>query len=589
MPSQENKFRKLQRSARDLGKRIEKSGLTESLNKAGSNAHELASKAYQNTDLDDVVERVVKVAKKTHSSAKEKASKIDERLSASSTAKSAIGSVKHNVVTPVKRYLDGYGVTEIAVETGRWAEEKYGATRSFIKPYFEPEDPRELLENTRKELTHITACILQISYREAEGWVGKFGKLVSAKVAGVTSTVTLFSLVSMYGTAGTGTAIASLSGAAATNATLASIGGLVGGGMAAGALVMSGFGILVGIGAYELMSSTARDFESLPKEDKQIVSTSGLLIAAIQQELDKDDIELTADEAAQFLAQSLTPFKDYLEANEKTICSRLDVPNSIAYRQHVLKDFEPVVIQGFRSYSEKAPASIKGLIGGVFYALLTNSVLDGSSEQALVLEALRRSTFDLREASEAELADYLHSLSPEQLRGVANNVKGIYHELRFVESYNFDHEDSYAVLHESTTHQGSDVQILSKESGELLNEYQLKATDSASYVRDHQSRYSEIDVRVTEEVSLKVDGAESSGHSNADMNSQVNGVFSDVADNTMSDRIVESAELAGLASAGLEALTVLRGQAKMNEAGKRVVGTVVQAAAATGITAFLFS
>jgi len=247
MSSQENKFRKLQRSARDLGKRIEKSGLTETLNKVGTNAHEFSSKAYQSADLDDVVEQVGNVAKKASRSAKEKVSKIDGNLGASSTAKAAVGSVKQNVVTPAKRYLGDTGVTGIAVQTGHWTEKAYGVTRSFVKPYFEPEDPRELLENTRKELTHITACILQVSYREAEGWVGQFGKLLSAKVAGITSTVTLFSLVSMYGTAGTGTAIASFSGAAATNATLASIGGFVGGGMAAGALVMSGFGSLVGI------------------------------------------------------------------------------------------------------------------------------------------------------------------------------------------------------------------------------------------------------------------------------------------------------------------------------------------------------
>ena len=49
----------------------------------------------------------------------------------------------------------------------------------------------------------------------------------------------------MWGTAGTGTAIASLSGAAATNATLACIGGTIGGGMAAGTVIVSGGAILV--------------------------------------------------------------------------------------------------------------------------------------------------------------------------------------------------------------------------------------------------------------------------------------------------------------------------------------------------------
>ena len=34
--------------------------------------------------------------------------------------------------------------------------------------------------------------------------------------------------------------------------------------MAAGALVMSGVGILVGIGAYKLLASEARDFDTCP-------------------------------------------------------------------------------------------------------------------------------------------------------------------------------------------------------------------------------------------------------------------------------------------------------------------------------------
>ena len=363
----------------------------------------------------------------------------------------------------------------------------------------------------------------------------------------------------------------------------------MGGGMAAGALVMSGVGILVGIGAYKLLASTARDFDTLPDEDKQIVSTAGTLLAAIQEQIDQDEIELTAEEATLFVEQSLVPFQEYLDKHSDAICSRLDNKNSIAYRQHVLKDFKPVVIEGFRQIARRAPVGVEAIIGGVFYALITNTVLYGSSEELFVIEALRRSKGSLHDASEADLAAYLDSLSPEQMRGVANNVKGIYHEMRWVEEYNSSHSDSYAVMHESATHQGSDVQIFSKETGDLLEEYQLKSTDSASYVREHLERYPDIDVLATNEASSVVDGVESSGFSNADNAANVGGVFDEVADNTLSDRVTESAELAGLVSAGREALAVLNGEAVIGEAGKRTLGTVVQAATATGITAFLFS
>ncbi len=230
-----------------------------------------------------------------------------------------------------------------------------------------------------------------------------------------------------------------------------------------------------------------------------------------------------------------------------------------------------------------------GLIGGVFYALLTQTALDGSPEQSLVLEALRRSDGDLKEASEAEISEHLHSLSPEQLQGVANNVKGIYHELRYVERYNAEHEDSYAVLHEATNHQGSDVKIISKDRGEVLDEYQLKATDSVSYVKEHQSRYSNIEVKATSEVSDNMEGVGTSQFSNAQLTQTVDGTFEDLAGNTVSDRMIESAEIAGLAAAGLETIKALTDGADAGEAGKRIAGTVVSAAATTGITAFLFS
>jgi len=593
MPEQESRFRKIQRLTRDNAraakKKFDESELSGQISEGALTAGKGVKDTYKNSGIGNAVKPVIGAGAEGINYARGKAVDIDESLKISEKAKSAKDVVVATIAEPTKRYLDDSGVTEVVANAALMTGEAYGTARRYVKPYFEPEDARELLENTRKELTYITACILQISYKEAEGWLGEFGKLLSAKIAGVAGTVTLFGLVSTFGTAATGTAIASLSGAAATNATLASIGSVVGGGMAAGALVMSGVGILVGIGAYKLLASTARDFDTLPEEDKQIVSTAGTLLAAIQEQLDKKEIELTAEEATLFVEHSLVPFHEYLDNHADAICSRLDNKNSVAYRQHVLKDFNPLVVEGFRQYAKHAPAGVEAIIGGVFYALITNTVLDGSSEELFVLEALRRSKGSLQDASEADLAVYLDSLSPEQMRGVASNVKGIYHEMRWVEEYNSNHSDSYAVMHEATTHQGSDVQIFSKETGALLEEYQLKSTDSASYVREHLAKHSDIDVLATNEASSLVDGAESSGFSNAENTSNVGGVFDEVADNTLADRVTESAELAGLVSAGREALAVLNGEAEMGKAGKRTLGTVVQAATATGITAFLFS
>ena len=71
----------------------------------------------------------------------------------------------------------------------------------------------------------------------------------SAIIGGVLAKSAIFGLVATYGTASTGTAIASLSGAAATKATLAVLGGgtLASGGMGAtgGLVLLGGVGVIV--------------------------------------------------------------------------------------------------------------------------------------------------------------------------------------------------------------------------------------------------------------------------------------------------------------------------------------------------------
>ncbi|MDG1470586.1 MAG: hypothetical protein P8Q26_03350, partial [Ascidiaceihabitans sp.] len=126
------------------------------------------------------------------------------------------------------------------------------------------------------------------------------------------------------------------------------------------------------------------------------------------------------------------------------------------------------------------------------------------------------------------------------------------------------------------------------ETDEVLEEYQLKATDNVSYVRAHQSRYENIDVKATSGVAERIEGVETSGFLDVEMTLKVDGTFEDLANNTISDRVIDSAEISGLAIAGLEAINVLTGKSDMADGGKRVVRTALSASVATGITAFLF-
>jgi hypothetical protein len=73
------------------------------------------------------------------------------------------------------------------------------------------------------------------------------------------------------------------------------------------------------------------------------------------------------------------------------------------------------------------------VIAVTFQRLIEDAYREWTLEEELVLQALRRSTRTLETASAQELSDYLGSMSENQLRGVASNVKGIYHELPFVD------------------------------------------------------------------------------------------------------------------------------------------------------------
>lgn len=98
------------------------------------------------------------------------------------------------------------------------------------------------LKNLEQALLGVIAAITQTpssSVRKAR----MASNIATAKITGVATSASIFGVVSTLGTAGTGTAIGTLSGAAATNATLAWVGGLVGGGMAAGALLLPAAGI----------------------------------------------------------------------------------------------------------------------------------------------------------------------------------------------------------------------------------------------------------------------------------------------------------------------------------------------------------
>ena len=234
-----------------------------------------------------------------------------------------------------------------------------------------------------------------------------------------------------------------------------------------------------------------RPFEGLSELDKGVVETCSFLISAIDKTLEEADvIELTREDATQLLNNTFLPLEANLRENQDDICSRLDKKNAIAFRQHAIRDLHRVVIKGFKKYAENKRSdrllnrsgAPEAVIGGVFYALLSGNPVAQEIESQIVLEALRRSNPVLRGADQAAITEYLSGYSADQLKGVANNVKGIYHELRFVHEYNATNTTTQAELFDSPNHPGADVKIRDVESGEVIDETQLKATDRAKLI-----------------------------------------------------------------------------------------------------------
>ena len=173
-----------------------------------------------------------------------------------------------------------------------------------------------------------------------------------------------------------------------------------------------------------------------------------------------------------------------------------------------------------------------------------------------MLDALRRSSDSLRDADVGELAAYVAALSPEQLRGVASNIKGIYHELLYVHGVNAEGGEVSAEVFGATNHPGADVQFFV--DGDVIREVQLKAVASVAPIREHLSRYPEIDVLATTEVADKIDGVASTGLSNERLTDNVEQVFSGLPGDGLLQEVGEAVATSALVSGALAAGRVLR-------------------------------
>lgn len=234
-----------------------------------------------------------------------------------------------------------------------------------------------------------------------------------------------------------------------------------------------------------------------------------------------------------------------------------------------------------------ATRSAAVVIAVTLQRLIEDSTRYWTVEEQLVLDALRRSSGSLHNADASELAAYVAALNPEQLRGVAANIKGIYHELLFVHGVNAEGGEMVAEVIGATNHPGADVHFLV--DGDVIREVQLKAVASIAPVLEHIARYPEIEVLATTEVAEKIDGVVSSGLSNDHLTAKVDEVISGLPGDGLLQEVGEAVATSALVSGALAAGKVLRSGSVTSAQFRDSVGDMAVGAVTATVLATVFT
>lgn len=392
--------------------------------------------------------------------------------------------------------------------------------------------------------------------REKSGISGRIVKGIAGKLGFVGTTAGMFSVASLLGTASTGTAIGSLSGIAFKSAALAWIGGSV----AIGSIILGvaatagGIGALAGAGwvSKRYLWGKKRQKSELDVQEQRVLDTC-LALAVAFREQEKLGRRIDPVSASAIYGDALKPLcEELLECKYKASSWPIIARRKLASAMDGLQD-----VTGFLySWSKSNPNLATGIASVVMIRLLAEDLTDFNDHEMLVLDALRRSNNDLKDASVEELSTYVRKMEPSQISGLTNNVKGIYHELLFQKNENSDKDEYFVEVFEATNHPGSDVRIINRVTGDV-QEVQLKATDYLSYLERHNARYSNIEAFVTDEVAQK-SGNVSTNLKNADLTKEVSEVFESL-DGTEIPEPIASMSVAALITLARNAKVLLKG------------------------------
>lgn len=425
---------------------------------------------------------------------------------------------------------------------------------------------------------------------EKRGTSARIVRALSVKLAAAGTTAGLFSIASILGTASTGTAISSLSGAAFNSAALAWIGGSV----ATGGWVVLGAAAAGGAVAYfgtrkviNKWTGKRRKKKSLDPQEMRFVETCLMLAAAFRERANQNATldPITAETLQQHLKGD---FIEQLDVCSAKVANWPDIPLM------KLEDRKKELVELFDALStinSQKPSTRKtttvaapvltGAVSATMLKLMSPDLPSFSGDEELVLEALRRSNNALAGATEADLSAYVQSLSIDQIAGLKNNVKGIYHELAFQQRENLDGDEHIVELFGDTNHAGADVRIINTVTGDV-SEVQLKATNYASYVRAHNERHENIEVLVTSETAEASPDWGSSEFSNADLTEDTTSVLQKLGHDAGAD-VLDSMGIAAMVSLTVNAKAMLKGETLSTSAKQKIIQDGVVAASVAGL------
>ncbi len=121
-------------------------------------------------------------------------------------------------------------------------------------------------------------------------------------------------------------------------------------------------------------------------------------------------------------------------------------------------------------------------------------------EEDEIFEAVRRGYNDLAESSDEDIYEYFQNVEIDSFDNHVSHIKGILFEQEYIEKLEI--EGIQAEIFEATNYPVTDIAII--EDGEIVNELQLKATESVSYINATLEENPDIMIVATSEVASQM-------------------------------------------------------------------------------------